>query len=1297
MIQGIYLRAQKEPNNDQMTVKVTLTHRGSREKVSGKALVDCGCGTTCIDRDYAKKLGWAVHDLKEPIKVLYADGRSTKEGTITQVCPLMVSVEGKTQAIDAYLTPLGRNKFYLGYDWLRKTNPLIDWEKKTINYRERPDQAKTEVHAASVEEERDVSGTPDYVKEFPMVFSEDEYQKLPPRRPWDHAIEIEKGKEGVTPRGKCYPLTRHERDLLDNFIDENLKSGRIRPSQSPYASPFFFRPKPGNEDELRGIQDYRGLNGITKSDRYPLPLISEVIADLRKAIWFTKMDLKWGFNNLRIKKGDEAKAAFITRRGLFEPLVMQFGLKNAPPTFQRMMDEIFKDELATGTVKVYIDDIIIFTETLEENRVMTRRVLTKLRDNSLYCRLKKCAFEKNEVEFLGLKIKDGQVDVSEKKVEAVVIEKPPTTRTGVRRFLGMVNQYRKFIKDYAKIARPLHELTGDKPFKWTEWTQKAFESLKTALVTRPVLSMLKDTGKLKIETDASDVATGAVLSQQQEDLQWKPLSYMSKTLGEAEVNYVTYDKEMLAIMRALEEWRGPLLGTTEPFEIHTDHRNLTYFRDPQKLTRRQVGWTARLQDYDFTIRHVSGKSNRVADALSRPNGEAPPKTDEKRVMLPEHLFVGSVEPEEEGNAPDFEEMMSKVHDSPSGGHMGFWRTLKAARREGLDEPGLAKKVKQYVKGCASCQKTKPWTGKKLAPLEPIPAGKGPWETISWDLIGPLPEAGGYNAICTIVDTNTKGVKFEPTHTDLTAEGAARIMCDRVYREEGLPTKVISDRGPQFTCAFMKELYERIGVKGNPSTAYHPQTDGQTERINREIERYLRTYVNYHQDDWHEWLGLGEFAINNADNEATGHTPFMLNKGRNPRAFYDSPVTERVPAVDEFLGKIAACRQHADNALRESKETMRRTFDKKRADAKAYQPGDKVYVSAEHLRSDRPSAKLDAKWRGPYEILENVGRAAHKLKMPDGWRGYNVFNRDRLKPYHPPEFDQQRRRDGASDPVLVENEEEWEVEAIHGERTRKRKREYLVRWKGYTAENDTWEPESNLKHAKEAIDAFKARGRASKRGGYSVRVFAQRTKPLTGQDNDNGNGNDNEGHQTTSDDPDATNNGTRHDTSTTVTRASRPGVIPMAAIQAMGQTWNALEQGITASRQELRHEVTTSQSEPCDLAPHQQTSAHGRTEQPRRPELDSARATDGTSHEADARITEASRIDCGDDARRPAPNATTPIPLGQAPAGASLVNTLYKRLMVVIQRIGRGDASVTDQHLARVMQRLRQHGLSVYIA
>ena len=332
----------------------------------------------------------------------------------------------------------------------------------------------------------------------------------------------------------------------------------------------------------------------------------------------------------------------------------------------------------------------------------------------------------------------------------------------------------------------------------------------------------------------------------------------------------------------------------------------------------------------------------------------------EQTLLPHNLFINAQDVHN-GMHCNFEEKMWQVHDSPIGGHFGYHKTMHALKRQKYKVPGLGNLVRRYLCGCLICQRTKPCTKKLAAPLVPNDVPDGPWETIAWDMIGPLPVSDGNNAILVTVDLYSKGVKFEGTQTELTSEGSANFMLNQVYQEEGLPLKIICDHGPQFVAAFMKEFFRLVGIKGNPSTAYHPQTDGQTERMNREIKRYLCAFIDYHQGNWTRWLPTGEFTLNNSLASATGFLPFKVNKGRDPRTFPDSPSYEgQVPTADEFVKAIQRNCEQAKRALEKAKQSMKMYYDKHRAPTETYEDGELVMVSAEHLPSNRPTAKLDDK-------------------------------------------------------------------------------------------------------------------------------------------------------------------------------------------------------------------------------------------------------------------------------------------------------------------------------------------------
>jgi hypothetical protein len=335
-----------------------------------------------------------------------------------------------------------------------------------------------EFHLRHDEKKEDIPLTeqiPEEYHEYLDVFDEDKADRFPGPRPWDHKIEL---KEGFQPKSfKSYNLTPEEQSELDKFLKDNLDKGYIRPSQSPMATPFFFVKK--KDGKLRPCQDYRYLNDWTIKNAYPLPLISELTDKIKDAKYFTKLDVRWGYNNIRIRDGDQWKAAFKTNKGLFEPTVMFFGMCNSPATFQSMMDSMFEDLIDGCIVIIYMDDIFLFAKdrkTLEQN---TKKVLQRLKENDLYLKPKKCEFGKTKIEWLGMVIEEGRISMDLGKLKGIQEWPVPTTVKQVRGFLGFGNFYRRFIKHFSEIAKPLNDLLKkDKKFEWTDECQNSFDGLK---------------------------------------------------------------------------------------------------------------------------------------------------------------------------------------------------------------------------------------------------------------------------------------------------------------------------------------------------------------------------------------------------------------------------------------------------------------------------------------------------------------------------------------------------------------------------------------------------------------------------------------------------------------------------------------------------------------------------------------------------------------------------------------------------------------------------------------------------
>jgi RNase H-like domain found in reverse transcriptase/Reverse transcriptase (RNA-dependent DNA polymerase)/Integrase zinc binding domain len=897
-----------------MTVRF-FAHTKSK-RAEALALVDSGATENFMNLDYARYLRLPIQRLATPRKLYNVDGTSNQSGNLLYYTDLSVQTGSKQINLRFFLSNLGENKAILGYPWFVAMQPQINWRRGWIDHSQlpiifcTPDAAKARFVPRTTNVPRESSTLrigrlhirtadpnpkiPLQYRAFERVFSEEASHEFPPSRPWDHAIDLKPGAPAALP-GKLIPLSQTELGVLRKFIKEHLTRGTICPSKSPYKSRFFFIKK--KDRTLRAVQDYRPVNQWTIRNAYPLPLILELIDRLNGCSLYTKFDIRWGYNNVRIKEGDEWKAAFITNEGLFEPTVMFFRLTNSPATFQTMMNSTFSEEVAECWMTIYMDDMAIHTKRREgktelqhilRHRSYVCRVLVKLMKHNLFLKPEKCTFEQPSIKFLGVRVSKGTVHMDNVKVEKVRKWLPPSNVTEVRKFLGFTGYYRYFIKDYSKIAKPLLLLTHNTtPWHWNNEQQQAFEKLRDLMCQQPVLKQPDFTKPFALFTDASAYGVGAILSQEggpnaQNHTKHHPIAYYSATFMEMERNYDVYDRELLAIMKAITHWRPYLIWTKEPFKIFTDHANLLHWKSPWKLNRRTARWHGELQDYNFTLHHVPGKNHTAADALSRPPGSDTGKNDnQEMIMLPEPLFIRVADEDSPGSVEHFimivqnnnhtlmkewestfpiecvdspnpntpfwrdisehrliippdqglkREIMHTWHDGPLNGHPRRDETIRCMNKEYF-WPGARAWITEYVKGCATCQQNKNLTHRIKTPLFRIPStiDTKPFSHIAMDLITGLPKSDGHDAILTIVDHSCcQGAIFLPCSTTITGAGIVKLYLENVFRWFGLPKKIISDRDPHFTSHFGKAITEALGITQNLLTASHPQTDGLSE-------------------------------------------------------------------------------------------------------------------------------------------------------------------------------------------------------------------------------------------------------------------------------------------------------------------------------------------------------------------------------------------------------------------------------------------------------------------------------------
>jgi hypothetical protein len=406
-------------------------------------------------------------------------------------------------------------------------------------------------------------------------------------------------------------------------------------------------------------------------------------------------------------------------------------------------------------------------------------------------------------------------------------------------------------------------------------------------------------------------------------------------------------------------------------------------------------------------------------------------------------------------------IVEEHHDSRIAGHAGRWKTLELVSRN-FWWPGMSRYIGQYTKACDLCMRTKFQRHLPIGELHPNSTPVDQWETTSVDFIVDLPESQGYDSVMVVIDLLTKRGHFLPTHKTIDSVGAARIFFKDVWKHHGLPQHILSDRGSQFTSQFTRELYRLLGIRSFYSTAYHPQSDGQTERVNQELETYLRIFVNQRQSDWVDLLPLAEFQYNNHIHASTQHTPFMLDSGRNPRMGFEPNLkSNKVESANEFRDRMSATLEEAKAALTKAKDEMAKYYNRRRIPAPVFEKGDRVFLDASDIRTDRPSKKLSHLRLGPFKILDRVSSIAYKLDLPKSMsKLHPVFNVVKLTPVGQDPIPG-RHPEPPPDPVIVDGELEYEVEEVLNSRWRHGKVEYLIKWRGFGIEHNSWEPDSNV--------------------------------------------------------------------------------------------------------------------------------------------------------------------------------------------------------------------------------------------
>jgi len=802
-----------------------------------------------------------------------------------------------------------------------------------------------------------------------------------------HNIQLIEGAQPI--KQKSYRLSKNQADALKGEVVKLINHHLIEPSSSPWSSPVILVPKKNNK--WRMCVDYRKLNNVTIKDAYSLPLIDDILTSIcGKVRIFTTIDLFSGFYQIPMDAADIPKTSFTTMYGNYQFKVMPFGLCNAPGTFQREMNRIFLP-LIGKCMFIYIDDLIIFSSSLNTHITDLQRVFEIIKENGLKINLEKCNFFKESVELLGHTVTIEGISPIPEKTKVIVEWLPPTNVKQLQSFLGSVGYYRKFIANFASLAKPLFILLKKgNEFLWGNEQQESFEELKKRLITAPILVMPDYNKQFLIRTDASKDGVGGVLIQKDDLGNEKPIHFISRTLKPAENNYGITDLEGTAAAYCVKKFKSYISGSKFETLLYTDHKPLiSLFKNKETVNARQTRWVLLLSMLKVRVIYEPGRKNVVADALSRMKTkkegivattietgrnvgttlENPliTKMKDKFIILDnEEYFVdnGSFRKV----IKDEKQKINLILEAHNVGHEGIFKTYNRLKRD-YYWTNMVADVRYIVATCHKCQIFKPqkFTGQ----TENIPTEPGlPFTKVGLDIIGPLPRTKkGNQYIIVLVDYLTKWVEAEPT-SSIESDDVISFLI-RVFSRHGIPEIIVTDNGPQFSSDKTKAFLDLYGTYVQFVSVYHPESNGMVENRNKEIGKYLKILCDNKALIWDEILPSALWALRTCKNETTKFSSFELLYGRRDLQPFELTVnldkkepfeTQEEYMIRKFTKHHTWILEAINNIQTANKIWADRRNQMKRMQAN-YQPGDLVLVRTINRR------KLDPYFIGPLKIVK----------------------------------------------------------------------------------------------------------------------------------------------------------------------------------------------------------------------------------------------------------------------------------------------------------------------------------------
>lgn len=972
--------------------------------VSVFALLDCGANCSVVGNQAGS---WVNNLVVFPTSFDHTTTADGSKQKVTGSVKLPLRIAGKTFFINALFVPNLNVSVILGVDFLKLFCVKLDFSEDEIHLKD-PQFIKSEL--LLVDSNNGVSGRSKLSsnEQLRLTAISDKFRELGSRplgrtHLMTHVIDTGNAKPF---KSRQYNMSPYVMEKLKEEINKMLDLGVIRKSSSPWSSPVVMvRKKNG---EYRFCFDGRALNAVTTPDRYPLPLLNNILNSLRNARYISSIDLAKAFWQIPLDESSRPKTAFsIPGVGQFEFIVMPFGLSTAAQAQQKLIDTVIGPALEPY-VFAYLDDIIIVTPDIELHFKILNEVYERLEGAGLTVNFEKCDFCKSSLKYLGFVVNEMGLCTDPDKVSAMLEYPVPKTATEVKRFIGLFSWYRRFIKEFSTLVAPICDLIKGKkkkqPIEWTEEADEAFKNIKNVLVSAPVLAAPRFDLEFIVQSDSSDVGLGAVLTQIHPDGDEHVIAYASRTLSRAERNYSTSEKECLGLLFAVEKFRPYIEGVK--FKAITDHYSLLWLRRLKDPVGRLARWALKLAQYDMELSHRKGKLHVVPDALSRipsvdkdnlnvetidvnasddwyskqlrnvdkfPEKYPDWRSDEGKLykLLPCDNGVPFNATEWRLVVPlrDRQDVLKLCHDSPTAAHFGFFKTYKRVC-ELYYWPKMKKDIQKYVRMCKTCGAQKHPNGPKAGLMGRQKLVKHPFEIISCDLVGPLPRSKrGFCWLLVVTDWFSKWVMVQPLRR-ATHQEIINFLENTIFLTFGVPKYIMVDNGPQFISKAFKDFAKEYGVhKIWYNARYHPQVNF-TERVNKVIGTAIRSYLT---DNEHNQWDLHIFklasAIRSAVHEVTQYSPNVLLFGRQiplHGSFYGNQENDREVEVNT----------DSRNSYLENFESLKGVYDdigdRLR---KAYERNARAYnLRKKHIRFNVG----DIVWKRNYVLSDASKRFSAKL-------------------------------------------------------------------------------------------------------------------------------------------------------------------------------------------------------------------------------------------------------------------------------------------------------------------------------